>query len=82
MSLPACVAPLADFAIDKMPADEGKQQRIAATYLGRVGPVRMFWPEEDLFTEMAPAHEPAAGFRREQQHGAFRARVVNITDAD
>lgn len=79
MDLAAGIAPAARLAVDEVPADERKQHRIAAADLRGVRPVGGVRPVQDVFTVMAPAHQPAAGFGCEQQHGT--AGTV-VADAD
>ena len=73
------VAPAPGFPVGKMPADERKQQRIAAADLGRIRPVGRVGPVQDLFALVAPAHQPPARLGCEQQQGAIGAVIA---DAD
>jgi hypothetical protein len=77
------IAPVTLAAIDKMPADEGKQQRIAATYAGRLAPVGRHRPIQDRRAGHAPAQQAATELRRQfqpadtlfqLQHGLLVAR--------
>ena len=75
----ACrIAPLADLAVDKMPAEEGEQQRVAATDLGRIGPVRRCGPKNDRLSVDVPRHQPSAGVRRELERSLLARDLYDV----